>query len=504
MPSKLSIVIFLLLLLPVSLTAAAEDVIQPRGCRRGRIPATKALTRQNTTLLKEGRAASVNPYIGDRRQLVVLAAFSDKSFVGDSLATLQKWDMIFNQEGYQDEWYVGSVHDYFFDQSYGQFNLTFDLHYMTLGKSSRYASTKYDDNNSQFLVNDIVDSLLVRGIDWSAYDWSGNGDISQILIVFAGKGMNDGGGSNSIWPHQWWLSWHYDKDDPSSSVPSRKIEYAGNVYTVDNYCAVQSQGSNYDPFGTVCHEYSHCFGLPDFYYSATSFVFGWDLMDYGNYNGNGFCPTGYSAHERMLMGWLTPIPLTETAQITAMSPLHLKNEAYILYNDADEHEFYMIEHRQKQSWDRFLPNSGIVVFHIDYDDEIWKKGMPNNLADQRYVIIPANNEWYYNYSKMSHEQAYWAYPYDGNNQLTNNSTPAATLWHANTDSTLLMNKSVTDMEVADGLASFAFEPLPTSVTEISQQRPVEKGIYYNLSGQRVTAPRKGIYIHNGKKYVFAD
>lgn len=28
-------------------------------------------------------------------------------------------------------------------------------------------------------------------------------------------------------------------------------------------------------------------------------------MDYGNYNGGGYLPCGYSAHERWLMGWLT-------------------------------------------------------------------------------------------------------------------------------------------------------------------------------------------------------
>ena len=30
----------------------------------------------------------------------------------------------------------------------------------------------YDDENSQFLVDDIVDELKKRDIDWAKYDWN--------------------------------------------------------------------------------------------------------------------------------------------------------------------------------------------------------------------------------------------------------------------------------------------------------------------------------------------
>ncbi len=311
------------LLLLVSLTAAAENAIHPRGCRRGKIPLSSIVNSQSPNKIRLTRASDgTNPYIGNRHQLVVLAAFSDKSFEDDSLATLQKWDKILNQEGYNEYPYVGSVHDYFYDQSYGQLNLTFDLHYITLGKVKRYASTQNDDENSQFLVNDIVDSLLQRGIDWDGYDWQDDGAVNQILIIFAGKGMNDGGGSSSIWPHQWWLSKHYNYDNPKEFCEPRVFTSQAKEYTVDCYCAVQSVGGSSNPFGTVCHEYSHCFGLPDFYNGSSSFVYGWDIMDFGNYNGNGYCPTAYSAHERMLLGWLTPTPLTESVNVSNMSPLH--------------------------------------------------------------------------------------------------------------------------------------------------------------------------------------
>ena len=74
--------------------------------------------------------------------------------------------------------------------------------------------------------------------------------------------------------------------------------------------------TNCSPFGTICHEYTHCFGMPDFYSGSVKGLVGnWDLMGSGNYNGKGYVPAGFSAHERWLMGWITPIELTEPAAI---------------------------------------------------------------------------------------------------------------------------------------------------------------------------------------------
>ncbi len=76
-----------------------------------------------------------------------------------------------------------------------------------------------------------------------------------------------------------------------------------------------------------------------------------------------------------------------------------------------------------------------------------------------YSIIPANTQTSVSYASG------WAYPYQNNNLLTNESTPAATLIHENTDGTLFMNKSLTDMTVTNGLASFQFKNNVTGIWE---------------------------------------
>ena len=452
-----------LMLLLLTLTAAAQQEVQRQGCRRGTPRSQHGMTLRSA----QSRQLGGDFYTGERHQLTVLVSFADLSFEGDETATMTKWDNIMNTKNYQEEPYKGSVRDYFYAQSYGTFDLTFDLQYVQLTEGvARYASTANDDENSQYLVNDIMDILTERDINWSLYDWDDDGYVNQLLIVFAGKGMNDGGGSNSIWAHQWWLSDHLNKsteDDSSDYCEPRTVTYGDKTYSVDCYCAVPESGSSYASFGTLCHEFSHCFGFPDFYFSSTSYVKQWDLMDYGNYNGKGYIPCSYSAHERWLMGWLPFTELSEETTVTDMPALSDKPVAYLIRNDAYENEFYVVENRQQKDWDAGLPGSGIVIFHIDFDNDAWlnKYVGPNHpeFVDQNgtsykesnaYTIIPANA------NASTSASSGWAYPYLSNNELTNTSSPASTLFHQNSQGELLMNKSLTNISVTDGLASFVF------------------------------------------------
>ena len=459
----------MLVLLLVTLTAAAQDV-PLRNCRRGTPRTSGMLTR---SAFMDDRQPGGDFYVGDRRQLVVLAAFRDRPFADAPDAALQQWGKVFNAEGYSEGSFVGSVHDYFLDQSYGLFNLAFDIYYVSLPDSCRkYRSTNIDDENSQFLVNDIVDDLLTRNIDWSLYDWNGDGRVNQLLIVYAGKGMNDGGGNNSIWPHQWWLSSHVNPATKQYCEP-RSVSYGNRQYVVDCYCAVpeRSGSSTATTFGTICHEYTHCFGFPDFYYGNTQYVGRWDLMDYGNYNGNGYCPAAYSAHERWLMGWLTPVELTSATTVSQMPSLSDQPQAYLIRNDGYADEYYIVENRQQTGWDAHLPGSGLVVFHVDFVPSLWTSvfepvNHPTYVEEgtvypaiSRYTIFAASNQ------SSSGRASTWAYPYFGKDSLTNNSLPASTLIHANLDGTKLMSKPLTRMAVTDSLASFEFmQPSHTAVS----------------------------------------
>ena len=493
----------LLLLWSVAALAQTEQPLEeqlPRGCRRSTLPTGKML-RRSAPFIEKGEI-DVSLYRGDRRQLVVLASFSDRTFRDTEAETLELWDKLLNQKGYKEAPYVGSVRDYFYQQSYGQFRLTFDVQYVEVGKASNYASTNANDENSQYLVDDAMEILLTRDIDWSLYDWNGDGEVEQLLFVYAGRGMNDGW-TDCIWPHQWWLSRHLDQTRTDGSFRKEcTFTCGGKTYTVDCYCAVPELRADAHPLGFLCHEYSHCFGFPDYYDWRGGVVGNWDLMDMGYFAGGGSHPVGYSAHERMLMGWLTPIELTEPTQVTDMPALSDEPVAYIIRNDGHPDEFYMVENRQSEGWDAALPGSGLLVFHVDYDPLYWFSfsGMPNSGTISRYTIVPANGRGQTAY------QAGWAYPYGENDELTDSSNPAATLLNPNSEGSYVMGKPLTNMAVTDGWASFDFMDGTSGIEDMEASEPSAEAAsvgWYTLSGMRLSErpQQQGLYIWNGRKVL---
>ena len=446
MKSLKPITVFFLLLL-VSLTAAADHSRRYQALRP--LPAFRSSQNRSS--------ASSSPYVGEKHQLVFLVAFSDLTFQDPNPNEL--WNKIFNQPNYQEAPFVGSVRDYFYAQSYEQFDLHFDLHYVVVDNphadyASGYIGRDPDDSRTGLLLTHVLDKVKGEITDWSVYDWDGNGYIDQVLILFAGKAQNDGGDENTIWAHQWTLSGQSVYPYKREWGKAYPVTSGGKDFLVDNYGAFGelSQDGDYGSFGTLCHEYSHCLGLPDFYYGSNTKVVGsWDVMDMGNYNAGGFSPPNYSAHERMVLGWLDIQELTATTTVTNMQSLDSK-AAYLIRNDGYSDEYYIVENRQQTGWDSALPGSGLLVFHVDYDRDIWAKGVPNSDVMKRYSIISANNRSTYS----ANNQKGWAYPYAANDSLTNNSKPAATLNNANSDGTTLMNKSLRDIKVENGLASFRF------------------------------------------------
>lgn len=484
------IFLFVFALMIVS-QAISQDEIRTRSCRPGLENTKRAHTARRASALTGANRAADNPYIGDRRQLVVLTEFADKGFLGDSAQTISQWNKIFNTQYLSEDSFYGSLYDYFIDQSYGQFRITFDLQYLAVDSMIKYHSTKIDDENSRFLVQDVVQLLENKIDDWAPYDWDSDGYVDQLVIIYAGKGQQDGGNDSTIWAHQWWMSEHTD------SKPL-KVQSADKEYFIDTYCCTQelSGKGDYGSFGTLCHEFSHCFGLPDFYNGSTWIVGSWDLMDSGNFNGGGFRPCGYSAFERAFMGWLTPEELTgKELAVVGLPPLSTQPKAYIVRNDGHPDEYYVIENRQKIGWDEKLPGSGILIFHVDYDDYIFRHATPNGRV-KRYTIFPANNETYASKDNIKG----WAYPNNGNNSLTNTTEPAAELNNMNSDSTLFMNKPITEMVVVSKMAQFKFCYPVVDVKVPATEEPAKDYGWYTIDGRQLLSPPtgKGIYIHDGK------
>ena len=443
------------------------------------------------------------------RQAVVLISFSDVDFsMDDPVAYYQR---LFNERGYNEGYGQGCVADYFRDQSGGRFNLQFDIYGPI--KVSVKAKSSSKDNYGDAAMKEAMDKLKeladTTDTDFSVYDWDDDQEVDQMVFVAAGYSGNQVSGY--IWPN---TSYTYMKAPGDLYIGMNSISC--ELWRDRSRCGI----------GTICHEFAHCLGLPDIYPTNSmdfSVVDEWDLMDGGNYTNKGWCPPNFSATEKMLLNWGNPIELTDVTTLDGMKAVSEGGDTYILRNSGNENEFYILENRRQTKWDYGIPGEGLVIFHVDYDREVWSNNTVNSSSSHyRYSLFHADRKAYEDWdpdndgkdlSKYTMDP--WmrnrylstsVYPYVDslwvNDRLTDDSDPAATLFNANADGVYLMSKPVTNIRKSpDGIISCDVMGDPTAVRAIKNQRDCPHDSWYDLQGRRFSGRpvQKGLYIHNGKK-----
>ncbi len=393
-----------------------------------KLHSAKLLKRTNETPSKSLLKASAV----SRKALVILVNFKDQSF--KSTSTQSEISAMMNQEGYNRNGHIGSVHDYFYDQSYGAMNLQLDVvGPVTLSQNMSYygaVNGSKRDIRAGTMVAEAC-QLVNSQVDFSTYDWYSDGEVELIYVIYAGYALTLDG------------------------------------VTVDTYaCSSElagTSGSTLSGIGTPCHELSHCFGLCDLYDTSGNNNFGmntWSIMDRGCYNGNGKIPCGYTAFERNYAGWMTSNTLvtlkTETS-ITNMKPLsEFPGEAYKVYNDASSwNECFILENRQQTGWDSGCSGHGLLITHLDYDGYSWAYDHINtDPSRQRFTIMPADNE----FSTTAAGLAGDPYPgTSGNTSFTDTSVPASKFYEPTKSGSYYLGKPITNIkENSNGTISFDF------------------------------------------------
>ena len=470
-----------------------EGIMQP-------VSADEVRSRRQTRSLQRNSTRRVRQNItfqGTKRGLVILVNFSDKEFVTRSpQLTLSR---IFNEHGYSEGYFTGSVHDYFYDQSYGLFDLEFDVvGPYTLSHNMAYYGENNPNGDDKRAATMVAEAcrLADKDVDFARYDWDSDNEVDQVYVIYAGYSEASGAPPSTIWPHEWDLESATSIRDGEGAI--RLDGTVINTYACSN--ELQGiRGSRISGIGTACHEFSHCLGLPDMY-DTTGKAFGmdcWDLLDYGCYNNDEYTPAPFTSYERMFCGWLTPIVLTGPATVEGLAPITLAPVAFIIYNKANPNEFYMLENHQKQGWDSYSYGHGLLVIHVDYDEDAWYDNSVNDVAShQRMTIIPADN------SLSGRNLAGDPFPGTSNNtSLTNSTQPAATLYNMNSDGQKLLSCPITNIqETATGLISFETAGDQTDISDIKREQ--DTSVFYDFLGRILPSrPMSGFYLQGGKKYM---
>ena len=344
---------------------------------------------------------------GDRKVLCILANFFDIRYTVEDPNT--HFTSMLNQSGYSLNGSIGSVRDYFVENSLGQYRPQFDVYGpVDLSQTSAY----YDSEGVHLAILEAYE-LLAEVIPINDYDTDNNGTIDMVLFYFPGYNEAEGGPENTIWPKQ----------------SSGYFGNLGEKRFVRYFCTSEFRGnSGAEPasIGTTCHEFAHSLGLPDFYdvdYAGSggqnTTTGSYDLMASGNYNDRGRKPPYLSALERNMLGWM-PAPAGIASPGNYSLQAVQNNVAYRLDSSVPG-EYFILESRNADKWDSPL-FPGLLVYHIDKSDRIvdvengysaaylWENtnSINNYFGHPCYYIVPTSDS-----------AQYWEqYIFPGNDNVT--------------------------------------------------------------------------------------
>lgn len=342
------------------------------------------------------------PTEGDFHVLVILVGFADQKFSREPEEMKELVNDMLNGDNYTYNGATGSANQFYRTTSRGLFNPQFDVYGpVYVSKTER----EYVQNNPEDTYTDADGNVItcypagrmveeaIKGlddqIDYSKYDTNNDGYVDFVYLFHAGRGATTGGSTTTtIWPHAFTLN----------AAIGAPVELDG--VKINRYCTSSelSNDKKLSGIGTFCHEFGHVLGLPDVYDTKNNngrpsdcFTAGaFDCMDAGNYNNREHTPPVFSSYEQYALEWMKPLDLPGTGRYT-MLPFECHPLAYKVNTLADPQEYFLLETRGNSPYDKFIPGTGLFVWHIDFDLSIWQANTVNTIPEHlRIDLIEAD------------------------------------------------------------------------------------------------------------------
>lgn len=255
-----------------------------------------------------------------------------------------------------------TMRTYYQEVSYGQFDIEVDV----FGPfQSDYVRAYYGDNegggrdNANGSVSNMAREAVNKSdptVDFSPYDLDSDGWIDALFIIHAGSGEEQSGDEFDIWSHK-----------------SSTFYVTNDGVTAGSYSTEPEDGR----VGVFAHEFGHVLNLPDLYDSdyggsggESDGIGKWGVMASGSWNGGGNSPAHFCAWSKIKLGWVEPKIVTSDLSLFRLEipPVWNNTVIYKIWAhdpSQDTTEYFLVENRQKEGFDSFLPGDGILIWHIN-------------------------------------------------------------------------------------------------------------------------------------------
>lgn len=364
---------------PASVLAAARSI--PHTAVRAKALASRRRDFRPRAAIASGTKATPK----SRKAIIILVQFADVKFRDSEQKTVSKFENLLNGSGNK------SAIEYFNDQFRGEWQFQFVVSkVVTLPEKLEY----YGQNKGREIDIHAAEGVaqackaIDSEVDFSQFDSDGDGYVDNVFVFAAGHSEAEGAPASAIWPHQFGVE--------EGTGEQLKLD---GVF-IDNYAiATELRGgplsTEFTTIGTFCHEYSHTLGVVDLYDTdyegsegRSSGLYGLSIMDTGSYNDDGRTPPCYTAVEMWQLGIGQAQPITETG-LYSLKPLSQEKKYFWIPTDSDM-EFYLLECRDSEEWDRFLGGSGLIIYHIDISER--KAGY----SETYEMEMTYQTRWWYN------------------------------------------------------------------------------------------------------------
>jgi len=282
--------------------------------------------------------------------------------------------------------YTAELQRYFSDNSFGKYVPTFEV----VGPVQLSHKQSYYGGNDYYGNDVAADEMVAEACnlaedlaDFKLYDQDGDGKLDAVVVIYAGQGEEYGvSDADAVWA--------YTANLEESEEIAEYVVLDGKMVTYFSAVPELQAGSKRDGIGTLVHEFAHILGLPNFCVTdgGTQKTLGdWSVMDHGSYNNSSNTPAAMSAYERFYLGWVEPILLDEPMNVR-LGDLNKTGDCAIITASGqsnlnglspDPREFYILENRQQEGWDEYLPGHGLMLTKIDFVKNKWESDEVNNV-----------------------------------------------------------------------------------------------------------------------------
>lgn len=209
--------------------------------------------------------------------------------------------------------------------------------------------------NAQGMAADAIAAAKAAGVDFSPFDALGEGTVTALFIVHAGRGAEETGNPGDIWSHKWVV--------PGSPQVAPKLK-------VSTYLTVPEDSR----VGVCAHEWGHLAARwADFYDTGedkntrSNGLGDYCLMASGSWGNNGITPTLPNGMLRMFHSWITPTVVTKTTKNLVLKPAAEGGDCVVIQNKKTmkPSQYVLVEYRRRQFQDAALPDEGVAVYVVD-------------------------------------------------------------------------------------------------------------------------------------------